>query len=151
MILAACAQPTPAPVLAPAPEPVFSDLCYLVQAEAAKQPSLEVDRTPAVVKYEPKPLLAPKGDTPAASSAVTARRKVQVSVVVDTAGKADMTTFTVVETTHPLARHQHQGAHSQVDVHSGNEERLSRGRTLGLYGDSGGPEAVQVAPPLHVE
>ncbi|MEK7239386.1 MAG: hypothetical protein AAB224_02270 [Gemmatimonadota bacterium] len=101
MILAACARPAPAPVLAPAPEPVFSDLCYLVQAEAAKQPSLEVDRTPAVVKYEPKPLLAPKGGYPRGVIRRDGKTKVQVSVVVDTAGKADMTTFTVVETTHP--------------------------------------------------
>lgn len=101
IILAACAKPAPQPVLAPAPEPVFSDLCHLVQAEAAKRPSLEVDRAPAVVKYEPRPLVAPKGGFPRGVIRRDGKTKVQVSVVVDTTGKPDMSTFTVVETTHP--------------------------------------------------
>jgi len=100
--LAACAKPAPAPPPAPAPlPPANSDMCYLVAAEAAKHPSLEVDRAPDVVKYDPKPLLAPKGGYPRGVIRRDGTTKVKVSVVVDTTGKADMATFAVVETTHP--------------------------------------------------
>jgi len=103
VLIAACKPPAPP---APAPEPdsaplANSDLCYLVQAEAAKQPSLEVDRTPDVVKYDPKPLQAPRGGYPRNVIRRDGTTKVKVSVVVDTVGKPDMSTFTVVETTHP--------------------------------------------------
>lgn len=81
--------------------PANSDLCYLVQAEAAKEPSLKVDRAPDVVKYEPRPLLPPKGGYPRGVIRRDGTTKVKVSVVVDTAGVADMKTFTVLETTHP--------------------------------------------------
>src|SRR5512140_2321782 len=76
-------------------------MCYLVQAEAAKHPSLEVDREPSVLKYDPRPLVPPKGGYPRGVIRRDGTTKVKVSVVVDTAGRADMTTFTVVETTHP--------------------------------------------------
>jgi len=99
---AACSPPPPEP----APEPVSvplasSDLCHLVQAEAAKAPSLDVDRAPDVVKYEPKPLQPPRGGYPRNVIRRDGTTKVKVSVVVDTTGKPDMATFTVVETTHP--------------------------------------------------
>lgn len=77
-----------------------SDLCYLVQAEAAKAPSLDVDRAPDVVKYEPRPLAPPRGGYPRGVIRRDGTTKVKVSVVVDTLGKAVMSTFTVVETTH---------------------------------------------------
>lgn len=77
-----------------------SSLCNLVQADAAKQPSLNVDRTPDVVKYDPPPLQPPKGGYPRGVIRRDGTTKVKVSVVVDTAGKPDMTTFTVMETTH---------------------------------------------------
>ncbi len=104
LLLAACAVPKPEP--APAPEPVSaplanSDLCYLVQAEAAKHPDLNVDRAPDVVKYDPAPLQRPKGGYPRNVIRRDGTTKVKVSVVVDTVGKADMSTFAVVETTHP--------------------------------------------------
>ncbi len=102
--LTACAKPALVPAPAPAPVPVppaNSDMCYLVAAEAAKNPNLEVDRAPDVVKYDPRPLLAPKGGYPRGVIRRDGTTKVKVSVVVDTTGKADMTTFTVVETTHP--------------------------------------------------
>lgn len=101
--LAACAAP-PAPELAPAPAPepaLDSDMCYLVAAEAARTPSMEVDRAPDVVKYEPRPLQPPKGGFPRGVIRRDGTTKVKVSVVVDTTGKADMSTFTVIETTHP--------------------------------------------------
>ncbi|MHB8838139.1 MAG: hypothetical protein ACYC7F_04220 [Gemmatimonadaceae bacterium] len=102
-VLAAC---KPAAPPATAPEPVAallenSDLCYLVQAEAAKAPSLEVDRAPDVVKYEPRPLTPPRGGYPRNVIRRDGTTKVKVSVVVDTVGHADMSTFTVIETTHP--------------------------------------------------
>jgi hypothetical protein len=97
--LSACAPP-PKPA-APAPVALAnSDLCYLVQAEAAKNPSLDVDRAPDVVKYDPKPLQPPRGGFPRGVIRRDGTTKVKVSVVVDTLGKADMATFTVVETTH---------------------------------------------------
>lgn len=76
-------------------------MCYLVAAEAARQPSLEVDRAPDVVKYDPKPLLPPRGGFPRGVIRRDGTTKVKVSAVIDTTGKADMSTFTVVETTHP--------------------------------------------------
>ena len=76
-------------------------MCYLVQAEAAKHPDLDVDRVPDVVKYDPRPLTPPRGGYPRNVIRRDGTTKVKVSVVVDTAGKPDMTTFTVVETTHP--------------------------------------------------
>lgn len=101
--LAACAAP---PKPSPAPEPASvplanSDLCYLVQAEAAQHPNLEVDRAPDVVKYDPRPLQPPRGGYPRNVIRRDGKTKVKVSVVVDSTGRADMTTFTVVETTHP--------------------------------------------------
>ena len=102
-VFTACTPP-PAPVPAPVPEVAAlsgDDLCSLVQAEAAKAPSLEVDRAPDVVKYEPRPLLPPKGGYPRGVIRRDGTTKVKVSVVVDTSGRADMATFAVIETTHP--------------------------------------------------
>lgn len=103
LALSACTPPPPPPALAPEPAPVAlasADLCNLVQAEAAKSPGLEVDRAPDVVKYDPRPLMPPKGGYPRGVIRRDGTTKVKVSVVIDTTGKADMKTFTVVETTH---------------------------------------------------
>lgn len=103
LALFACTPPPAPPPLAPEPAPVAlasADLCNLVQAEAAKSPGLEVDRAPDVVKYDPRPLMPPKGGYPRGVIRRDGTTKVKVSVVVDTTGKADMKTFTVVETTH---------------------------------------------------
>ena len=78
-----------------------TDLCRLVAAEAAQNPSLDVDRAPEVVKYVPKPLQAPRGGYPRGVIRRDGTTKVKVSVVIDTTGKADMSTYTVIETTHP--------------------------------------------------
>ena len=86
----------------PEPEPVVgNDMCYLVQAEAAQHPDLNVDRAPDVVKYDPRPLQPPKGGYPRGVIRRDGTTKVKISVVVDTTGTPDMTTFQVVETTHP--------------------------------------------------
>jgi hypothetical protein len=101
LAISACTPPPPPPPLAPEPAPAAlasDDLCYLVQAEAAKTPGLEVD--PDVVKYDPRPLMPPKGGYPRGVIRRDGKTRVKVSVVVDTTGKADMATFTVVETTH---------------------------------------------------
>ena len=103
LIAAACKPPAP-PASAPEPASVSlanSDLCYLVQAEAAQHPDLNVDRTPDVVKYEPRPLQAPRGGYPRNVIRRDGTTKIKVSVVVDTVGTPDMATFTVIETTHP--------------------------------------------------
>ena len=97
--LAACTPPPKPPAPAPAAL-VNADLCYLVQAEAARNPSLEVDRAPDVVKYDPKPLQPPRGGFPRGVIRRDGTTKVKVSVVIDTLGKADMATFTVIEATH---------------------------------------------------
>jgi hypothetical protein len=76
-------------------------MCYLVQAEAAKHPDLNVDRAPDVVKYDPPPLRPPRGGYPRGVIRRDGTTKVKVSVVVDTTGTPDMSTFAVVETTHP--------------------------------------------------
>ncbi len=103
LALSACTPPPPPTPLAPEPAPVAlasDDLCYLVQAEAEKSPGLEVDRAPDVVKYDPRPLAPPKGGYPRGVIRRDGKTRVKVSVVVDTTGKADMSTFTVVETSH---------------------------------------------------
>ncbi len=71
-----------------------------MQAEAAKAPGLAVDRAPGVVKYDPRPLMPPKGGYPRGVIRRDGTTKVKVSVVVDTTGKPDMKTFAVIETTH---------------------------------------------------
>lgn len=76
-------------------------MCYLVQAEVAQHPDLNVDRVPDVVKYEPKPLQPPKGGYPRGVIRADGTTKVKVSVVIDTTGTPVMSSFTVVETTHP--------------------------------------------------
>lgn len=76
-------------------------MCYLVQAEAAKNPSLEVDRAPDLAKSDPMLLRAPKGGYPKGFWRKDGTAKVKVSVAVDTVGKAVMPTYTVIESTHP--------------------------------------------------
>ncbi|MHB1311920.1 MAG: hypothetical protein ACYC3L_07865 [Gemmatimonadaceae bacterium] len=99
--LAACTPPPKPVAVAPAPAALAnSDLCYLVQAEAARNPGLDVDRAPDVVKYDPKPLQPPRGGFPRGVIRRDGTTRVKVSVVVDTVGRADMATFTVIETTH---------------------------------------------------
>ena len=107
--LAACTPASKPSAPAPVP-PANSDLCYLVQAEEARHPGLEVDRAPAVVKYDPRPLQAPRRGYPTGVIRKDGTTKVKVSVVVDTSGKADMGTFKVIETTHPWLADNLKGA-----------------------------------------
>lgn len=100
---AACASnPNPAPETEPEPAvsgvPVGSDLCYLTVAEALAKPDLDVDRVPAPLKQDPPPFKPPyprgvfgKGGT----------MEIAIEVLVDTLGKADMSTFRIVKTSNP--------------------------------------------------
>lgn len=87
--------PPPAPITSAVPE--GSDLCYLVVREAVAKPDLDVDRVPTPVKQDPPPFKPPyprgvfgKGGT----------MEIAIEVLVDTLGKADMSTFKVVKTSH---------------------------------------------------
>ncbi len=96
---AACTPPPPAPPPAPAVSavPEGSDLCYMVVRDAVAKPDLDVDRVPVPVKQDPPPFKPPyprgvfgKGGT----------MDVAIEVMVDTLGKAEMSTFKVVRTSH---------------------------------------------------
>lgn len=67
-------------------------------ARAQASPELDVDRVPAPVKYDPAPI--PRR-LPPGTVGRDGRAEVRIKVLVDTLGKADMTTFQVVKSTHP--------------------------------------------------
>ena len=73
--------------------------CAEARKRAAAKPDLEVDRLPAPVAQKP----APFARMPAAVRSEIAKKgaTVKLDVVVDTLGRADMKTFTVVESSHP--------------------------------------------------
>jgi hypothetical protein len=104
-LLAACSSnPGPemvpdAPVrIAPPTEPVKQGDCVEARRRAAAKPDLPVDQLPTPIALVPKPL-SPR----AMPAEVRAARynAVSVTVIVDTLGRADMGTFTVVKSTHP--------------------------------------------------
>ena len=99
VLTAACAPPPspapPAPMSEPVPE--GSDLCYVVVREAVAKPDLDVDRVPSPVKQDPPPFKPPyprgvfgKGGT----------MEIAIEVMVDTLGRADLSTFKVLKTSH---------------------------------------------------
>ena len=100
---AACAPPPapvvtpPAPVAAEVP-PAGSDLCYLTVREAVAKPDLDVDVVAAPIKMDPPAFKPPY---PKGVWGKTNSMAVKISVLVDTLGKADMTTFHVDTTSHP--------------------------------------------------
>ena len=101
-VAVACAPPPP-PVAVPQPEPVStvapeSDLCYLTVAEAVKNPHLDVEQVPVPVKMSP-PVFKPP--YPRGVFGKGNAMTLEFEVVVDTLGKADMATFTVVKVSHP--------------------------------------------------
>jgi hypothetical protein len=100
--LAACSshspaehEPASAPVRVASAAPVSCDEWV---RRAVASPELDVDRVPEPVAYEPAPL--PKR-LPKGTVGKDGKAEVRVKVLVDTLGKADMSTFTVVKTTHP--------------------------------------------------
>jgi outer membrane biosynthesis protein TonB len=72
--------------------------CPEALRRAAEKPDLDVDRLPSPRRLVPAPI-------PVKSMPAAVRRakysEVRVSVMVDTIGRADMSTFTVLKTTHP--------------------------------------------------
>lgn len=104
-VLAACTA-TPAPELVPetpvriAPPEGLVRVgdCPEALRRAAARPDLEVDRLPTPAAMVPPPL------APARMPAAVRRARyneVRVAVLVDTLGRADMSTFTVLRSTHP--------------------------------------------------
>ena len=73
--------------------------CVEARKRAADKPDLDVDRLPSPVAQKP----APFSRMPADVRSDVARKGavLKVDVVVDTLGRADMKTFTVVESTNP--------------------------------------------------
>ena len=71
--------------------------CPEALRRAAAKPDLDVDRLPAPVAFKPAPI--PRRMPPSVMRKGYA--EVRITVLVDTLGKADMRTFTVVKSTHP--------------------------------------------------
>lgn len=67
-------------------------------ARAQASPELDVDRVPAPVAYDPRPV--PRRMPPGVAGK-DGRAEVRIKVLVDTLGHADMRTFEVVRSTHP--------------------------------------------------
>jgi hypothetical protein len=108
--LAACAKSAPETTpyvtpetvsnarVAPAEQPVAPGDCAEALRRALAKPDLAVDRIPSPVVAKPAPLQKlPKGALRKDGSA-----EVKVDVLIDTLGKADMKTFTVVTASSPL-------------------------------------------------
>lgn len=95
-VAAACAgtaQPTTrnAQILAPP-----ADSCVLAREDAAADPRLEVERVPTPLRMVPAPVRRP---VPRSAVRRDGSSSLKVEVLVDTLGKADMSTFTVIEST----------------------------------------------------
>jgi outer membrane biosynthesis protein TonB len=73
-----------------------TDSCVIARENAAANPRLEVERVPTPVAMNPAPIRRnpPRGALRPDGSSV-----LRVEVLVDTLGKPDMTTFTVLEST----------------------------------------------------
>lgn len=73
-----------------------ADSCVLARENAALDPRLEVERVPTPIRMEPPPIRRP---VPRTALRRDGSSSLKVEVLVDTLGKPDMTTFTVVEST----------------------------------------------------
>lgn len=95
--VAACAAKTAEPttrnaqVLAPP-----KDSCVLAREDAALDPRLEVERVPTPVRMQPPPIRTP---VPRNALRRDGSSSLKVEVLVDTLGKPDMSTFSVIEST----------------------------------------------------
>jgi len=78
------------------PDPVVT--CNEWVRRAVADPEIAVERVPAPLKFEPAPIpkRLPKGVV-----GKDGKAEVRIRVLVDTLGAADMSTFTVVKSTHP--------------------------------------------------
>jgi outer membrane biosynthesis protein TonB len=95
VVVAACATAAPrirdAQILAPP-----KDSCELARENAALDPRLEVERVPTPIQMVPAPIRRP---IPRSALRRDGSSSLKVEVLVDTLGKADMTTFAVIEST----------------------------------------------------
>lgn len=71
-----------------------ADRCVLAREDARLNPRLDVERVPAPVRMEPAPIRRP---VPRTALNRDGSSVIKVEVLVDTLGKPDMTTFTVIE------------------------------------------------------
>lgn len=94
-LAAACAPKQPvarnAQVLAPP-----ADSCVIARENAALDPRLEVEKVPTPIAMTPPPIRTP---VPRTALRRDGSSSLKVEVLVDTLGKPDMTTFTVIEST----------------------------------------------------
>lgn len=92
---AACASATPrtrnAQLLAPP-----ADSCIIARENAAADPRLDVERVPTPLRMQPPPIRRP---VPRTATRPDGSSVLRIEVLVDTLGKADMTTFKVLEST----------------------------------------------------
>lgn len=95
LVVAACASQTPrtrnAELLAPP-----KDLCELAREDAAADPRLEVERVPTPIAMSPAPI---RRNPPRSALRRDGSSSLKVEVLIDTLGKADMTTFSMIEST----------------------------------------------------
>lgn len=98
VLLVACAHSSPKPT--PEPEvnariagPLQQGDCAEARRRASLQPDLEVERIPAVVSMKP----APFRDPPETAFRKDGSAEIKIDVVIDTLGRADMTTFKIVK------------------------------------------------------
>jgi hypothetical protein len=102
------AEPDSRPVrVAGMVQPVKAGDCPEARRRAAENPGLEVDRNPAPIAMKP-PVLG-RGQVP--PNVIGPKGAViKADVIIDTLGRADMTTFKIVESSHPwLAAHVRNG------------------------------------------
>jgi hypothetical protein len=104
-LAAACSRPTPEPEpeivvepaknvrIAPADQPVAPGDCAEALRRAVAKPDLAVDRIPSPIVAKPAPLQRP----PRTALNKDGSAEIKVDIVIDTLGKPDMKTFTVVK------------------------------------------------------
>jgi outer membrane biosynthesis protein TonB len=104
-LLAAC-RPSQDPEVAPEPETRSASIasaglkhgdCPEALRRAADKPDLDVDRLPAPAIQKPAPLQR----VPLSALRRDGSAEVKVDVIIDTLGKADMTTFRIVKSSSP--------------------------------------------------
>jgi outer membrane biosynthesis protein TonB len=93
--------------MAAAATPVTYGDCAEARRRASEKPDLTVDRLPAPRSFSPPPI--PTKSMPAEVRS-SRYNEVKVTVLVDTLGRADMRTFTVVKATHPWLASSVKGA-----------------------------------------
>lgn len=108
LLAAACSKPAPEPEpeitvqpvanarIAPGEQPVAPGDCTEALRRALEKPDLAVDRIPSPVVAKPAALQKP----PRTALRKDGSADVKVDVLIDTLGKADMSTFKVVTTSH---------------------------------------------------